>query len=335
MFENTIQKIKVAQENVYKKGSHILFFWISMAFSVELFSQLSNIWYKMVLFISMAVGLELMKNYLIRYIKTGKENSWKKIPSIFVLIVVASISGICSFGSVKSALQDQKFTAELNNSDTKIVQDNIEVVDSVVSSLLGAINANVAEKEKLSGLEDAFYSGQGAMSEDLNTSVSNIKDMLELKTEYNVVLQEESEETESIGLDTFTLIGESFQTSGEKTLFILFMILIITLEVALFVTGEPFFHSTNIVAEESEYDMFCRYVDNMERSNSSVLSSDDKISSITGIDKKICKRFRENLKEWKWRGKTLITTTGIPKTQLNLTTIKRVAERFYKEEGTE
>ena len=325
-----LEKIKIMQEGIYKKGSHLIFFWASMAFTVNLFRQFSDRFALQILWTLFAVALELLKNYLIRIIKTRYKVEAKPIlvAFIFVYVITGIISGICTFGSVKSSLSEQQFKAELANNTTETTQDNILVVDSVVETLLNSVNSSVAEKEKMSGLDGAYYSGQERMTEDLNNSIDNIERMLTMKSTLSTNLVEEKEDVKSVGADIFTMMGADVGLSGEQTLFWIFMALIVILEVALFLTADPFMYLETANTEENEVDVVLKYISALEKENGSViLNSDNNIAEATGISRKDCKRYRVLLKELKHRGKALISDNN--RMNWNTSSMNKVVRDYF------
>jgi hypothetical protein len=220
------------------------------------------------------------------------------------------ISGLCTYGSVRGSLEEQMVNVNKALDSTKNVETSISTMDSLTETLIDSIRINNIEKEKMSGLENVYYTGQKTINAEITSTIEDIKEILEVKDEY-VNSLEEKEVVDSIGMDIFEVIGKDVGLSGNTVLLVIFLILIVTLEVALYVTGSPFQYTVDEEnREESEYEMICRYIDAMENENSTVLRSDSKISEITGISKKDCKRFREMLKSQKHRGKNLIHVNG-------------------------
>lgn len=327
-----LEKLKKAEEHIYKSGSHIIFFWISMWFSVALFYQFSNKPIMIVLYSALAVGVELLKNYLIRIVKTKTRHGWNWVvfPFMAVYLVTAVISGIATYGSVRVSIEDQEGFANRQNSGTKFVETNVETVDEVIKTLVDSISASVDEKQKLNSLQGAYYTGHEKLSEDVDKTIESIEKLLNTKNEYVNSLNEEEKNIEEVSKRIFDLIGEDVGMSGNDVLFWIFMILIVTLETALFVTGSPFkYLDVEEEKEESEYEEACRYVDAMFKENSSVLNSNEIISENTGISMMACKRYRELLKTLKHRGKELIHVNGTTRANFNGNTIKRVLENYY------
>jgi hypothetical protein len=326
---------RMSLENIYKKISHAIFFIISMFFTIAIFLQFSEILYKDILFVGLAVAIELLKNYLIKKLKTkeSRKNIFSMIGFILTYLSTAIISGICSYGTIKITLEEQSFYSKNMNKNTEIIHDNLEVIDNVLLSLTESLDASAIEKQKMANKEDPYYSGQNKISEEQSNSLNSVKEFIQMRSELATTLNEENVEVVSSGEDVFTLIGGDFNISGEKTLFYIFISLIFILEGALLATTDGFSHKKDEEIAESEIDKALLYVNNLEKENSVVLNSDDKISNITGISKQECKRYRELLKNTlKWRGKYLINDHN--RLNFNMATIKNVIKNYFEGEDT-
>jgi hypothetical protein len=191
-------------------------------------------------------------------------------------------------------------------------------------------DASIAEKEKLSSLEGAYYTGVGKMTSDTALAESEMGDLLFERTALVNSLIEEAKNITSVSTDIFSLIGEDIGLTGAQTLFWIFVVLIVLLEVALFATTDSF--ETAPVQEENEVDIVLKYVDALEKDNGSViLNSDVNIAIATNIPKKDCVRYRKLLKSIKYRGKSLISENN--RMEWNVGSIKKsITDYFSKEE---
>lgn len=329
MFENW----KERKEHLYKEVAHIILFWVSMAFTVMLFYQFTSNPVGRVIWVSMAIAIELLKNYLIKKIKTIYKG--KNTPIIagyfFIYFLTAVVSGICTYGSVKLTLENQELYVSKMNIDTENIQFQIDQIDIKIERLNRSADASVAEKEKMSGLDGAYYSGQTKMTDDLNSVDSNMQKLLDDRTALTNSLKVEAQNIDSVSKDVFTLIGEDIGLTGTQTLFWIFIVLIVILEVALYVTTDGFKYSE--VEEEvlTEKDVIFMYIDALENSNSVVLPSDNTISEATQISKSDCKRYRALLSELKWRGKPLIMNGGSGyRANFNGSTMKKVVGEYFE-----
>lgn len=324
------EKIRIFMDfRFYKTVSHFLLFWVSMLFSVMLFMSFTDNLFIKAIWIVMAVALELLKTFLIKEIKA----IYKKLVIIVLVIlyvVIAGISGIATYGSVKLTLDAQEVRAEKLNLSSENIEFAIAQIDLKMDRLNRASASAVSEKEKMNESEGIYYTGLSKMTDDMKLAEAEMEALLEERTTLVNSLREEAENTANVSKDVFSLIGEDIGLSGRDTLFYIFVVLIIVLEIALFATTDKF--DVEEIKEESEYEMVCRYIDAMEKENSSVLNSDEKISEMTGISKKNCKRYRELLKTLKHRGKSLIHVNGTSRANFNSSTMKKIVKNYYEME---
>jgi hypothetical protein len=339
MFNKVKEYMKMTSEQWYKKVAHLIFFWVSILFTIILFRSFTDEAFMKEVWTIFAIALELLKNYLIREIKTKYKSSHWFIVSSFALIyfVTALISGIATYGTVKITLDEQSQHTEILNKDTEVIQENIEVVDTVLNSLVGSIEASTVEKQKMSGMDGAFYSGQNKIAEEQDSSLDNVKEFLNMRTEMANSLGEEDQNIQTSGSDVFVLIGEDIGLTGQETLFWIFMILIVVLEAALFFTSDPFKYSIVEEPQElSEKEVVFNYIEALLNTSSAILVGDSKISEATGISKADCRRYRTLLSsdELKYRKRNLIYKAGSGwRANFNAATFKAKIEEYFEGVG--
>lgn len=321
------------EEKLYKEVSHFILFWISMVFTIMLFLQFTNDTTLKVIYGAFAVSIEFLKNYMIKHIKVGHREKksgvfWK----VLLYLVLAFISGICTYGAVKVTLDKQEFQTGILNINTENIQRQIAEIDRDIERLNRSADASVDEKEKMNSLDGAYYSGQTTMTNDFMGVASSKEELLEKRTLLANSLKEESNNIQSSGKDVFSMIGEDFSMSGEKTLFFIFVILIFVLEIALFITSEAFPIRINNIRDEKE--MLEKYIDALMEIDGVRLNSDKIISEKTGIAMNECKRYKNMLQDLSWRKKPLIESgRGGSKANFNATTIKKIVfTELYKNE---
>lgn len=336
-FKNIITLVKTAEEKAYKKVSHIIFFWISMLFTISLFYQFSSEPYMKAVWVSFAVGLELLKTYLIRIIKTKFEKSkwYINVAMMFVYLVIAIISAICSYGKVKTSLAEQEFKANTNIVVMETASKNIDTINGLSQALILSAQSSAEEQVKMSSMKEAYHSGQAKMSNQVDKTVEGVKELIALSSEIAEKTAEIKDSKDSVAMDVFTLIGEDFGTSGKKTLFWIFIVLIFMLEIAIFMTSDPFIYTNEDILGEKEVDIALKYVDHLRKPNSLSLNSDKKISEDSGISESECKRYRVLLSEdLKWRNRFLIEKKNRTwKANFNSASIKKVVREYFEGEN--
>jgi len=326
------EKFKVMQEEIYKKISHSVLFWVSMIFTVMLFLSFTNNPFLKLVWFSMAVAVELTKNYLIKEIKT-RFGILNKITRVilgfsFLYLIIALVSSVATFGAVKLTLEEQEVFVQKSNVSSDNIEFAISQIDKKIERLNRSADASISEKEKMSELESVFYTGIGKMTADTKLAEEEMISLLEERTVLTDSLEIEDTNTVNVSKSVFDLIGEDIGLTGAQTLFWVFMALILILEISLFATTDPFFYSKTVITEETESEEIFRYIDALEKSNSVVLNSDINISNSTGMSKKSCVRYRNLLKtELKWRGKPLINSNN--RTEFNNVTMKRVISEYF------
>lgn len=323
----TFNIIKEEKENAYKRVAHFLLFWVSMVFTMMLFIRFTDNLYLQIVWLSLAVSIELTKNYLIKRIKKMyKTVFWLfVVGNVLLYLILATISGVCTYGAVKLTLEEQELYVNKMNISSNNLQFSINQLDKKIERLNRSADASVSEKEKMNEAEDIFYSGQIKLTADTKLAEQEMEALLKERTTLTDSLQVESKSINSISKDVFTLIGEDLGIPGMVVLFWIFIILIFVLEITLFATTEGF--SVKAKKELTEEELVFQYIDGLEKDNSVVLNSDINISESTGISKKDCKRYRALLKELKWRGKALVSANN--RANFNNSSMKRVVKEYF------
>lgn len=333
MFKDILGKLEIMQEQLYKKVSHGILFWVSMIFSVMLFAMFTSNPFYSVIWATFAVAVELTKAFLTKEVKTiyKSKHPWILASFITLYLATALVSGVATYGAVKMTLEQQEVYSGKMEISSDNIQFNIDQIDKKIERINRSADSSIAEKEKMNNSDDIYYSGISKMTADTELAEKELADLLEERTVLTNSLREEAKNTTNASKDVFELIGADIGLTGQKTLFYIFVVLIVILEIALFATTDPFKHHSIETSAEEEYEVVLRYIEALEKENGSViLNSDDTISEVTGIPKKDCKRYRKLLKEITHRGKSLLSDNN--RMNWNSNTIMKVVRNYFGEE---
>lgn len=313
MKERTIQH--------FRRVAFIILFTISNFLTINLFIQFTeNVFFK-VIWGSLAFALEIIKAYL--FLETKKKfkdtythknpkklgqamNYMGAVMMFTIYFGLASVSAVASMGFTLTTIQEQSFTASVQNATVDSVQFQVEQKLKDIDDINRQIESALTRQE-----------GKGAdwqsLSERGNEELSGLREEKDILTKEIEALYERQaeakEESYTIdSMDVFTLMGSKVDLSGADTMLYIMMVLIILLEVCLAMTAGEIKGDNTDMVERTRTNNLLRYIDSLLAIKGVRLKSDKRISSDTGIPLVECQRYREILQNIKHNGVPLITT---------------------------
>ena len=218
--------MKQKSVNIFKGIAHVIFILTSIALTVMLFEQLSVNFIGKIVFISIGIGLELVKVYLFLYVKYHfkHKNVGFIIGSLylFVYLSLAGISAVASLGFALNEIEEQSFQAEVSNIDSDTILRDLSFIDREIETKV----------RQQSELPHNWVTASERFS-------SQIKELRDERQRLILQLQERDKGRELVSSDTFSLIGGLawINRSGEDVLFFILMFLVIMLEVVIALTS--------------------------------------------------------------------------------------------------
>lgn len=210
-----------------------------MAFSILLFEKYSPTLLGKTLYISTAIGFEIMKLYL--FLESKKEISSpllsKKVTGFGIFIIylaLAITSAVASIGFSMYSLETQEFAVASQNLSREGILYEINSIDEEISN----------KQRQQSELPGSWITASQRVSADINSLRERrfllIQEYQAIDTPQEVTIN-----------DTFSIIGQLLDKDGKTVLFYLLMSLVILLEVSIPLTSGS-------IKEEKDARIFTR-----------------------------------------------------------------------------
>ena len=196
-----------------------------MAFSVLLFEKYSPTLLGKALYISTAIGFEVMKLYL--FLESKREILSKEITrqiigfGLFtVYLALAITSAVASIGFSMYSLETQEFTVSSQNMTRGGISYEIDSIDN-----------DIANKQRQQmELPGTWVTA----SQRLSTDIDNLRQRRSALIQQFLEIEEPQEVAVS---DTFSMLGRLLDKDGKTVLFYLLMSLVILLEISIPLTS--------------------------------------------------------------------------------------------------
>ena len=232
--------MNLKQFHIFKEITHVLLVLLSMVFSVILFSQFSDTFFSLGVYVVLGVALEMFKIFLLVEAKFYLfKMNWHIITAIILFLIyfsLATISGIATMGFNLNTINSQSFSAGIANIETDTLLFDIE-----------AINQEIQTKIRQQSELPTDY---------VTASDRYTRQIQELRAEREALLSRiETGRRQTVSQDTFTLLGQEVGLSGERTLYIILAFLTVILEIGIAVTSGNLKKSEREPKDEQEDDM--------------------------------------------------------------------------------
>lgn len=292
----------------FRQTSHFILVGLSIALSVNLFMQFSDVPFIMGLFGLLAVAFELIKLYLLIVAKSNyvDKKFWKAFYEFVIYFLLAAISALASLGFVLVSIQQQTFT---NVEARQSSQFRIESTQQEIADLSLEINILT---EGLSEFPANFVTARREQSNRIE-ELRNRRDYLrqELLSALDSRAEDDNIRTQLTSEDMFSLLGQMVNISGYDTMYYMMLLLVILLEIAIALTTGEIIREFNPpkIEKTKIREQLIAYIDSLFDRNSNRLKTDKNISDETGLPIEVCSRFRTILSTLTYKGRGLIEST--------------------------